>query len=162
MLQLVAAEVPGTRQEIEFELLRVRGEIELRELWFSRLAAALAALDDTDEEEREQTTIDWLRHNCRLTHNVAADRVRIGEKLPQMPRSEDALYNGELGIQHLAVMARTAVAVGEGFDESKLLAWPRSCRRAGSTMSPSTTGTRCGRKRWLRSRPTSSRTVASP
>jgi len=121
MLQLVAAEVPGTRQEIEFELLRVRGEIELRELWFSRLAAALAALDDTDEEEREQTTIDWLRHNCRLTHNVAADRVRIGEKLPQMPRSEDALYNGELGIQHLAVMARTAVAVGDGFDESKLL-----------------------------------------
>src|SRR5262249_4757970 len=31
------------------------------------------------------------------------------------------LYTGELGIQHLAVMARTAVAVGEGFDEKALL-----------------------------------------
>jgi Domain of unknown function (DUF222) len=122
MLQLVVAEVPETRQELEFELLRIRGEIELRELYFSRLAAALADRDLNEEyEESEQTTIDWLRHNCRLTQQMAADRVRIGEKLPLMERSEDALLNGEIGIQHLAVMARTAAAVGDAFDERELL-----------------------------------------
>src|SRR5436190_15096238 len=121
MLQLVNAEVPATRQEIEHELLRVRGEIELHELFFSRLAAALNAIDQDEEGESEQTTIDWLRHNCRLTQQAAADRVRIGEKLPEMPQSENCLYTGEIGIQHLAVMARTAIAVGPGFEETRLL-----------------------------------------
>ena len=38
-----------------------------------------------------------------------------------MPLSEDALYNGEIGIQHLATMAKTARAVGKEFDEKRLL-----------------------------------------
>src|SRR5215467_571787 len=121
MLQLVDPVVPETRPEIEHELLRVRGEIEIRELYFSRLAAALHALDQSEDDESDQTTIDWIRHNCRLTQQAAADRVRIGEKLPVMRQSENCLYTGELGIQHLAVMARTAAAVGDAFDESKLL-----------------------------------------
>jgi len=121
MLQLVDAEVPSTRQEIEHELLRIRGEIEIRELYFSRLAAALSGVDRCEDMEYEQTTVDWIRHNCRLTQQAAADRVRIGEKLPVMPRSENCLYTGEVGIQHLAVMARTAVAVGDAFDEARLL-----------------------------------------
>src|SRR5213592_3094175 len=121
VLELVAAEVPKTRDHNEHELLRVRGEIEIRELYFSRLAAALHALNLAEDEESEQTTIDWLRHNCGLTQQAAADRVRIGGKLPEMPQSENCLYTGEIGIQHLAVMARTAIAVGPGFDETKLL-----------------------------------------
>jgi hypothetical protein len=122
MLQLVEAPIPASRAELEHELLRVRGEIEIRELYFSRLAAELAYRDLNEEyEESDQTTIDWLRHNCRLTQQAAADRVHIGEKLAMMPDSENALYTGEIGIQHLAVMARTAIAVGDAFDESKLL-----------------------------------------
>ena len=121
MLELAVAEVPTTRDHIEHELLRVRGEIEIRELYFSRLAAALHAIDLAEDEESEQTTIDWLRHNCRLTQQAAADRVRIGEKLPVLPLAENCLYTGEIGIQHLAVMARTAIAVGPGFEETRLL-----------------------------------------
>jgi hypothetical protein len=121
VLQLLSAEVPQTRDEIEFELMRVRGEIEIRELYFSRLAAALRALEADDEGEQEQSTIDWIRHNCRLTQQAAADRIKIGEKLPAMPQTENCLYTGELGIQHLAVMARTAVAIGDAFDERDLL-----------------------------------------
>jgi len=121
MLQLVDAELPTTRQEIEHELLRIRGEIEIRELYFSRLAAALQNTDRCEDAESDQTTVDWIRHNCRMTQQAASDRVRIGEKLPVMPRSENCLYTGELGIQHLAVMARTAVAVGDAFDEARLL-----------------------------------------
>jgi hypothetical protein len=121
MLQLVDPQVPATRQEIEHELLRTRGEIEIRELYFARLAAALHARDQEHGEESDQTTIDWLRHDCRLTQQAAADRIRIGEKLHVMPESENCLYTGELGIQHLAVMARTAAAVGALFDEAALL-----------------------------------------
>lgn len=121
MLELVDAAVPADRQEIEYELLRIRGEIEIRELYFSRLAAALECVDRSEDVESEQTTVDWIRHNCRLTQQAAADRLRIGQKLPDMPRSENCLYTGELGIQHLAVMARTAVAVGDAFDEARLL-----------------------------------------
>ena len=122
MLQLLVAEVPQTRVEVEEELLRVRAQIEIRELYFSRLAAKLADIDLNEEyEQSDQTTIDWLRHNCRLTQQTAADRIKIGAKLPVMERSEDAFCNGELGIQHLAVMARTAVAVGQAFDERELL-----------------------------------------
>jgi hypothetical protein len=122
MLQLLDPEIPESRAELEHELLRIRGEIEIRELYFARLAAELAYRDLHQEyEESEQTTIDWLRHNCRLTQQAAADRVHIGEKLAVMPEAENALYTGELGIQHLAVMARTAVAVGSAFEEAKLL-----------------------------------------
>src|SRR6266545_4016877 len=122
MLDLVSPEIPTSRSELEHELLRIRGEIEIRELYFARLAAELAYRDRHEEYvESEQTTIDWLRHNCRLTQQAAADRIHIGDRLPVMPRSEDALYYGEIGIQHLAVMARTAVAVGNAFDESQLL-----------------------------------------
>jgi uncharacterized protein DUF222 len=122
MLQLIVAEAPQTREEVEHELLRVRGEIEIRELYFSRLAAKLADIDLNEEFElSDQTTIDWLRHNCRLTQQMAADRIKIGDKLPVMEESEFALYNGQIGIQHLAVMARTAVAIGDAFDEKDLL-----------------------------------------
>src|SRR5438094_1614066 len=121
MLELLVAEVPTTRDHIEHELLRIRGEIEIRELYFSRLAAGLHAINMAEDEESEQTTVDWLRPICRLTQQAAADRVRIGEKLPEMPRSENCLYTGEIGVQHLAVMARTAIAVGPGFDETRLL-----------------------------------------
>src|SRR6476660_7454883 len=121
MLQMLVGEVPTTLREVEEQLLQVRGEIEIRELWFSRLAAARGELEGADPDRGDQTNIDWLRHNCRITQQAAADRVHVGEKLSEMPLSEDAFCNGEIGFQHLTVMARTAHALGEGFDESKLL-----------------------------------------
>src|SRR6266581_4911705 len=128
MLQMLVAEVPTTLHEIETELLQVRGEIEIRELWFSRLAAARGALEGSDLDRGGQTNVDWLRHNCRLTQQAAADRVHVGEKLSEMPRSEDAFCNGEIGFQHLTVMARTANAIGERLDETMLL--PLACRHS--------------------------------
>lgn len=121
MLALLTAEVPTDLAELEQELLRVRGEIEIRELYFSRLAAARAAYEGNVHDGGDQTNIDWIRHTCRMTQQAAADRVRVGEQLEAMPRSEYAFYNGHIGFQHLAVMARTAAVVGEAFDESKLL-----------------------------------------
>jgi hypothetical protein len=39
---------------------------------------------------------------------TAADRVRVGEKLPCLPAAEEALHKGEIGFQHLTLMVRTA------------------------------------------------------
>src|SRR2546430_16934591 len=98
MLELAVAEVPNTRDHIEHELLRVRGEIEIRELYFSRLAAALHAINLAEDEESEQTTVDWLRHNCRLTQQAAADPMRIGEQLPEMPPKQKRRLHRQYGL----------------------------------------------------------------
>jgi hypothetical protein len=53
---------------------------------------------------------------------VAWDRICVGQRLEQMPESEQAVYDSDIGYAHLKVMARTADAVGiKAFDESKLL-----------------------------------------
>src|SRR5438445_4407770 len=162
MLELVAAEVPTTRDHLEHELLRIRGEIEIRELYFSRLAAALSAMNLAEDNGSEMTTIDWLRFNCRLTQNVASDRVAIGEKLAAMPLSEDALYNGEIGIHTSRPWPRRRERWARSSTKRGSYPWPRSTRRASSITSPSTTGTRSGRKRSLPSKPTWPRTAPSP
>ena len=73
------------------------------------------------EDEGYNSPTDWLRFNCHLTDKVAGDRIKVGEHLPRLPMSLDYLRDGEIGYAHLAVMARTAAAVGEVFDERTLL-----------------------------------------
>ena len=53
--------------------------------------------------------------------HAAADRINVGKHLAQMPESVQALRQGEIGYAHLKVMARTAEAVGQAFDEQALL-----------------------------------------
>jgi hypothetical protein len=45
----------------------------------------------------------------------------VGERLAGLGESRAAMEKGEIGFTHLTVMARTAGAVGEAFDETKLL-----------------------------------------
>src|SRR6266581_7611418 len=59
--------------------------------------------------------------NCHLTDKVASDRIQVGEQLAAMPASVEAMRAGEIGYGHLTVLARTAAAVGQRFDESRLL-----------------------------------------
>src|SRR5205814_8724028 len=94
--------------------------IDQLELKFSQLAAEF---DQTDwwDYEGFNSSGDWIRFNCRMTSNAAYDRLAVGERLAEMPRSADAMDGGEIGFAHLAVMARTADAVGKGFEEAKLL-----------------------------------------
>jgi hypothetical protein len=56
-----------------------------------------------------------------MTTTAASDRLAIGERLPEMPESVQAMGSGEIGFAHLAVMARTANAIRGDFDETKLL-----------------------------------------
>src|ERR1700736_351840 len=58
------------------------------------------------------SVIAWLRWKCKLSGGAAAERVTIGRQLEKLPKTEAAFANGDLGYQHVAVMARAAEHVG--------------------------------------------------
>ena len=106
--------------EIAYQLISLRQVIDQLEVQFSRLAAEL---DGTVywAEDGSNSSIDWIRFNCHMTSNAAADRVAVGNALGDLGQSVQAMDEGEIGFAHLSVMTRTANAVGDAFDESKLL-----------------------------------------
>jgi hypothetical protein len=109
-----------TAEQLAGDLIRLRHQIDVMELGFAMKAAAFAATDHYDEEG-SVSPIDWIRFNCHMTSNAAADRVAVGERIDEMPESFQALANRQLGFAHLTVMARTANAVGAKFNETALI-----------------------------------------
>src|SRR3989454_11952491 len=109
---------PGAR--LALGLIDLRQQIDRLELEFSKLAVAF---DETTfwDDEGSNSALDWIRFNCRMTSNAAADRLTVGDRLANLDRSAQTMESGEIGFAHLAVMARTAEAVGEAFDEDRLL-----------------------------------------
>ena len=119
MLDLIIPTPPdGAR--LALDLVGLRQEIDKLELRFSQTAATFAKTNFWDDEG-SNSALDWIRFNCRMTSNAAADRLTVGDRLANLGRSAAAMDGGEIGFAHLAVMARTAEAVGEAFDEGKLL-----------------------------------------
>jgi hypothetical protein len=110
--------LPGA--EIALELVDLRRQIDRLELKFSERAAAY---DETEhwDYEGSNSSIDWIRFNCHMTSNAAADRVAVGKRLVDLTETTQAMEAGEIGFAHVTVMTRTANAVGEAFDETKLL-----------------------------------------
>ena len=54
----------------------------------------------------------WLKWKCKLSGGAAAERVEIGKQLERLPKTEAAFARGDVGYQHVAVMARTAENLG--------------------------------------------------
>src|SRR6266576_4830780 len=74
----------------------------------------------------------WLRWKCKLSGGAAMERVEIARQLEKLPETAAAFANGEVGFQHVAVLARTAEHVGAAAvrkDEASLL-------KAAQTMDP--------------------------
>ena len=74
----------------------------------------------------------WLRWKCNLSGGAAMERVEIARQLEKLPQTEAAFANGDLGFQHVAVLARTSEHVGAAAvrkDEASLL-------RSARTMDP--------------------------
>jgi hypothetical protein len=94
--------------------------IDMQRLSFAQEAAEFAASDAWDEEG-SNTAIDWIRFNCNMTNNEAADLIAVGKNLQRMPESVQAIFQGEIGYGHAKAMARTAAFVGPTFDETPLL-----------------------------------------
>jgi hypothetical protein len=90
------------------------------EFFIARIAAEFAKRRKYDDDGFV-SPIDWMRFNGHVTSGAAANSVAVGEAINRMPESVDAMAGGEIGFAHLAVMARTAEALGERFDESVLI-----------------------------------------
>src|SRR2546426_4234340 len=113
-------EMLQTGEEIGYQLITLRKVIDQLELKFSKLAADFVQTDFW-EEQGSASPYDWVRFNCHMTSNAAGDRVAVGELASNLAESIQALDSGEIGFAHLTAMARTANAVGQAFDETKLL-----------------------------------------
>src|SRR5438874_6354736 len=74
----------------------------------------------------------WLRWKCKLSGGAAMERVEVARQLEKLPQTEAAFASGEVGYQHVAVLARAAEHVGAAAvrkDEASLL-------RSAQTMDP--------------------------
>lgn len=62
--------------------------------------------------EGAPTAVSWLKANCRMSAGAAVERLNIARQLDQLPDTNEAFANGDLGYQHVALIAKTAGQVG--------------------------------------------------
>jgi hypothetical protein len=84
------------------ESLRSVFSSQLRDLERSGAYAAQGAL----------SAAAWLRSECRLSPNAAAEQVRVARSLPQLPETAAAFAAGEISFAHAAQLSRCAEEVG--------------------------------------------------
>jgi hypothetical protein len=106
--------------EIADELRREYHARDLRDLYIAQLAAEFATREKYDDDGFI-SPIDWIRFNCHVTSGAAANSIAVGEALQRMPESAKAVGDGEIGFAHMTVMARTAEALADRFDEKALI-----------------------------------------
>src|SRR5438067_7865980 len=94
--------------------------IQIREIGIDPLEAAFATgvrrFNKTGEYAADGalSVIAWLKWRCKLSGGAAAERVGIARQLEQLPRTGEAFARGDLGYQHVAMIARTADHLGAG------------------------------------------------
>jgi hypothetical protein len=112
--------------------------IQIRETGIDPLEAVFVdgvrRLDKSGEYHADGalSIVEWLRQSCKLSGGAAAERVGIARQLAQLPKTEAAFANGQLGYQHVVVLARTAEHIGAATvrkEEASLL-------QAAQTMDP--------------------------
>jgi hypothetical protein len=102
---------------------RLRQKAHLIDLQMLSFAQEAAEFDRSKawDDEGSNSAIDSIRFNCHMTSNAAADLIAAGKNLHRMPKSVEAVFRGEIGFAHLKALARTAIALGDKFDEAPLL-----------------------------------------
>src|SRR5260370_5193790 len=58
----------------------------------------------------------WLRWQLNLTANAASERVAISRKLAALPKTEQALADGDISYRHVALIVETARPLGDKFE----------------------------------------------
>ena len=56
--------------------------------------------------------VAWLRTNGKLSGAAAMERISVARQLDRLPETAQAFQRGDVGYQHVAIMARTAEHVG--------------------------------------------------
>ena len=94
--------------------------IQIREAGIDSLEAVFAdglrRFDESGEYAADGalSVIAWLKGRCKLSGGAAAERVGIARQIEQLPMTGEAFARGDLGYQHVAMIARTAEHVGAG------------------------------------------------
>jgi hypothetical protein len=94
------------------------GLIQIREAGIDPLEAVFAIgvrrFDKSGEYKADGalSLTAWPRWKCKLSGGAALERVEISRQLEKLPQTEAAFANGDLGFQHVAVLARTTEHVG--------------------------------------------------
>src|ERR1700694_4461247 len=106
------------------------GLIQTREAGIDPLEAAFAIgvrrFDKSGEYKADGalSLTACLRWKCKLSGGAAMERVEIARQLEKLPETQAAFAQGEVGFQHVAVLAHTAEHVGAAAvrkDERSLL-----------------------------------------
>jgi len=113
------------------ELVEIRESIDRLEAVF---ASGLRRFDKCGEYRADGAVslVDWLRWKAKLSGGAAMERVTIARQLEQLPQTRQAFASGDVGYQHVAVLARSAEKVGAAAvqgEETSLL-------QAAETMDP--------------------------
>jgi hypothetical protein len=97
--------------ELGEELVEIRESIDQLEAVF---AGGLRRFDKSGEYKADGalSVTEWLRGRCKLSGGAAAERVEVARQLENLPKTEAAFANGQLGYQHVVAMARAAEHVG--------------------------------------------------
>jgi Domain of unknown function (DUF222) len=117
--------------ELGEELVEIRESVVQLEAVF---AGGLRRFDTSGEYKADGAVslIDWLRWKAKLSGGAAMERVTIARQLEQLPQTRQAFASGDVGYQHVALLARTAEKVGAAAvqgEETSLL-------KAAETMDP--------------------------
>src|SRR3989475_9745801 len=93
------------------ELVGIRESVVQLEAAF---AGGLRRFDKSGEYKADGAVslIDWLRWKAKLSGGAAMERVTIARQLEQLPQTRQAFASGDVGYQHVALLARTAEKVG--------------------------------------------------
>jgi len=100
------------------ELVGIRESVVQLEAAF---AGGLRRFDKSGEYKADGAVslIDWLRWKAKLSAGAAMERVTIARQLEQLPQTRQAFASGDVGYQHVALLARTAEKVGPAAVQSE-------------------------------------------
>jgi hypothetical protein len=78
-------------------------------------ATVINSFEATAEQrvEGHSSSIGWLKHHCRESGQGASRRRRLARQLRGMPVAEQALREGRITVEHVAVLAIAQRRVGE-------------------------------------------------
>jgi len=104
--------------ELGEELVEIRESIVQLEAVF---AGGLRRFDKSGEYKADGalSLVDWLRWKAKLSAGAAMERVTIARQLEQLPQTRQAFASGDVGYQHVALLARTAEKVGPAAVQSE-------------------------------------------
>lgn len=102
---LAGAGVPVSDAELGGDLIGVRREINRLEAMFCERAGVFDARR-AYAVDGAVSAASWLRNASSMAPGGAAGRVRVGRRLEEMPKIAAAFAAGEIGYEHVSLLAR--------------------------------------------------------